>query len=210
MGTAERKEREKERRRLDIIDAAEDVFFSKGFEKTTMDDIAKEAELGKGTLYLYFDSKEDIYGEICNRGMNILNNLFAKAIADQPNGISKVRKIGEAFIKFYKNYQNYYQVFLYMDTKGKDIEINNVSKKAHQSKEVGMELFFSVIEEGIKDGSISPELDPKKTAILLWAESAGVLQLMQNKGKMINELFGINEHELLNHFFDFTEKALRP
>ena len=45
MGVIERREREREQRRNDIIDAAEKVFFSKGRDKTSMDDIAREAEL---------------------------------------------------------------------------------------------------------------------------------------------------------------------
>ena len=60
MGIAERKEREKQQRREEIVQAAEEVFFSKGFEKSTMDDVAEKAELSKGTLYLYFKSKEEL------------------------------------------------------------------------------------------------------------------------------------------------------
>ena len=54
MGIQERKERERERRRQQIMVAAKRVFSVKGFGKTTMEDIAKDAELSPGTLYLYF------------------------------------------------------------------------------------------------------------------------------------------------------------
>ena len=53
MGTLERKEREKLARKIEIVNAAERVFFEKGFENSTMDDIAKEAEFTKKTLYSY-------------------------------------------------------------------------------------------------------------------------------------------------------------
>ena len=52
MGIAERREREREQRRNTILDAAETVFFSKGINLATMDEVAEEAELSKGTLYL--------------------------------------------------------------------------------------------------------------------------------------------------------------
>ena len=58
MGIQERKEREKLQRREDIIDAAEKVFFKKDLDSATMDDVANEAELSKGTLYIYFKSKK--------------------------------------------------------------------------------------------------------------------------------------------------------
>ena len=60
MGIAERKEREKEHRRNTILDAAEEVFFSKGINLATMDEVAERAELSKGTLYLYFKNKEEL------------------------------------------------------------------------------------------------------------------------------------------------------
>ena len=66
MGIQERKERERERRRQQIIVAAKKVFSEKGFNKATMDDIAGEAELSPGTLYLYFKNKEELYLVVAN------------------------------------------------------------------------------------------------------------------------------------------------
>ena len=57
MGIHERKEREKEHRRDEILNAAQKVFFEKGLQSATMDEIAEAAELSKGTLYLYYGSK---------------------------------------------------------------------------------------------------------------------------------------------------------
>ena len=104
MGIAERKEREKEQRKNDIVDAAERVFFDKGHENATMDDVAEEAELSKGTLYLYFKNKEDLYLAIHLRGNRILHSLFEKAVKNQKTGIEKTRAIGKAYIEFYEKY----------------------------------------------------------------------------------------------------------
>ena len=60
MGTLDRRKREKDKRRNRIIGAAEKVLFAKGYQAATMDDVATEAELGKGTLYLYFKNKEEL------------------------------------------------------------------------------------------------------------------------------------------------------
>ncbi|MCK6606529.1 MAG: TetR/AcrR family transcriptional regulator [Ignavibacteriaceae bacterium] len=56
-----RKEREKLFKRAEILSAAEELFFHKGFTATTLDDIAVKAEFGKGTIYNYFANKEEIY-----------------------------------------------------------------------------------------------------------------------------------------------------
>lgn len=72
MGIQERKERERERRRQQIIVAAKRVFSEKGFNKATMEDIAREAELSPGTLYLYFKNKEELYASLSLRILQFL------------------------------------------------------------------------------------------------------------------------------------------
>ena len=72
MGIEERKEREKERRRQQIMVAAKRVFSEKGFSKTTMEDIAREAELSTGTLYLYFKNKEELFASLSFRILQYL------------------------------------------------------------------------------------------------------------------------------------------
>ncbi|MDD2389113.1 MAG: TetR/AcrR family transcriptional regulator [Desulfobacterales bacterium] len=72
MGIQERKEREKDRRRQQIIVAAKRVFSEKGFSKATMEDIAHEAELSPGTLYLYFKNKEELYASLSLRILQYL------------------------------------------------------------------------------------------------------------------------------------------
>ena len=67
MGIKERKERERGRRRQQIMVAAKRVFSKKSFNKATMEDIAKEAELSPGTIYLYFKNKEELFASLSLR-----------------------------------------------------------------------------------------------------------------------------------------------
>jgi len=71
MGIEERKEREKLARREAIRGSAREFFFGKGFSATTMNEIAKKAELSKGALYLYFASKEELYVSVMSEGLSI-------------------------------------------------------------------------------------------------------------------------------------------
>ena len=75
MGIQERKKREKERRRQQILSAAKLLFANRGFHHTTMEDIAKEAELSPGTLYLYFKSKDELFAEL---SLNIVRYLIMR------------------------------------------------------------------------------------------------------------------------------------
>ena len=60
----ERKSREKDQRIQSILEAAKKVFFSKGYLKTTMDEIAFEAQISKPTIYQYFNAKEELYSSL--------------------------------------------------------------------------------------------------------------------------------------------------
>ncbi len=71
-GTASRRERERAQRRDDILRAARVVFFERGFHLATVDDVAVAAEVSKGTVYLYFDTKETILAHLLLEGLDKL------------------------------------------------------------------------------------------------------------------------------------------
>ncbi len=73
MGIRDRKKREKEVRRQQIMVAAKEVFSVKGFAGTTMEDIARKAELSSGTLYLYFKNKDELFASLSLRILQFLN-----------------------------------------------------------------------------------------------------------------------------------------
>ena len=89
MGIAERKERERLYKQDLIIKAAEKVFMSKGFENATMEDIAEEAEFSKGTLYFYFQSKNELCLSIVLRGLRIIVSEFEKVVSKNILSINK-------------------------------------------------------------------------------------------------------------------------
>ena len=107
MGKVERKEKERILRQNIIIDAAEKVFMSKGFENATMDDIAEEAEFSKGALYTYFQSKNELCLSIVLRGLKVLICDFEKVLKKTTLNINKIELLATEFLKFYKKYPNY-------------------------------------------------------------------------------------------------------
>src|SRR5699024_7831270 len=113
MSTEDRKEREKAQRSNQIIDAAEEVIFSKGLEQATMTDIAEQAELSKGTLYLYFKNKTELYIAIARRGSEILNKRFAKVFAGDRTGLQIIQSLGDTYLDFVRKNPGYYRAFMY-------------------------------------------------------------------------------------------------
>ena len=102
----QRKENEKEQRRKEIIKSAEKLFISRGFDDTTMDDIALEAALSKGTLYNYFKSKEDLYLIVAAQSIKKLNDIIEREVSTIDTGIDKVFSIGYSYLEFSQEFPN--------------------------------------------------------------------------------------------------------
>ena len=114
------KEIRKQKRYEAIIDAAEKVIFSKGLEDASMDMVAKEAQLGKGTLYLYFKSKNELYRAILYRAFLSLRKKFKVALqateastAPEKNGLEGLETNLEAYLEIYHEHQDYINAILY-------------------------------------------------------------------------------------------------
>lgn len=211
MGIAERKEREKQRRRSGILDAAEKVLFSKGFKEATVDDIAAEAELSKATLYAYFDSKEDMYLAVHMRGMNRLREMFEKVAAGEEKGIDKVRAIGAAYYEFSKTYPHYSRAMVHFEKKACALgENDELASQMHASGRPVLGLVEQALRTGIEDGTVRPDIDPETTALLLWAQSDGVINLIHGAGEHLNECHDVEPDELMEKSFALLRLALTP
>ncbi len=211
MGIAERKEREKQQRRNDIIDAAERLFFKKGFEHTTMDQVAEEAELSKGTLYLYFKSKEDLYLAINVRGMEILQNMFRQAVKKGKTGIEKTENIGRAYYAFSREYPDYFSAMIYYESK-------NIPDQAEDScfqscEEQGMrtlQIVAEAISIGMEDGTIRSDMEPLMVATILWGHTTGMIQILAIKEVHLRDVHNVNINELVETSLALTSRGLKP
>jgi len=110
MGIQERKERERCQRRAQILTSARNAFVKHGLSTTSMDRIAKEAELAKGTLYLYFRSKDELLMGLIANDMEMLIERINRII-DKP--LKADEKLIQAFAEFHafsKENQFFFQV----------------------------------------------------------------------------------------------------
>jgi len=209
MGIAERREREKEQRRKDIIEAAEGVFFSKGWQTATMDDVAEAAELSKATLYLYFKNKEELYAAILVRGSEILAGMFEEAVSANETGVEQTAAIGRAYIAFHDQHRDYYDAMMYFDARGFDTcEDCEYAQKCDEYRDKIMATVAKAVRNGVDDGTLRADLDPAKTAVLLWAQSSGVLQVLATAGEKIRTVHAIDPADLLETFFQFVFHAI--
>jgi TetR/AcrR family transcriptional regulator len=205
MGINERKEREKQRRRKDILDAAEKVFFSKGVETATMDEVAATAELSKGTLYLYFKNKGELLHGINGRALEVLLKTFKKAIAKEKIGLEKVKALGDSYYEFYKKHPDYFSLMLHRETTIVDPTTIKESPNFANCNVLGDEI-FKVMQEavgfGIKDGTIRQDVDPFKLSMVLWGHTSGILNLIRSKELFFETKFPITVEE----YFEYSRR----
>lgn len=213
MGISERKERERESRRSAIVLSAEKVFFSKGLALATMDDVAEEAELSKGTLYLYFKSKNELYMAIAERGLGILLDLFHQATNPIHSGSEQLGFIGEAYFEFARRYPEHNKAITYFEMHDLESELvgSEVTKACQEIGNTLIQQTNRIIEQGITDRSINTTLDPTELTILLWSSMRGIIQLyhMRHRGHQMPALKELNLDDLSHQFIHLILEGVR-
>jgi len=181
MGTEERKKREQKRRKNNIIAAAEKVINRTGFQQATMDEIAEEAELSKGTLYLYFSHKTALYFAINKKGLEKLHTHFVEIMEEDKQGIELVRNLGDTFVSFITQNPEYTKAMVYYESLIEEDQAEE-NKLAQECEEIGRQLLMYLtraIQIGMQDGSVANQMEPKFLAVQFWASMRGMMQLYQ-------------------------------
>lgn len=198
MSVAERKEREKEQRRSDIIAAAERLFFSGQFDDVSMDDIANAVELSRATLYLYFKDKESIYFAVLLRGIRIMSEIFKESTDRETTGLGKIGAIGFTFIRFSTEYAGYYRLIRYAASQRFEESYNEYAEEVKAASSGLLDIMCDAIKKGMEDGTIKNDLDPYQTAIFLMKCTENALDLSPEMKRKL-EQHGINPIEYMEH-----------
>jgi AcrR family transcriptional regulator len=182
MGTAERKQRERELRKKQILKAAEKIITKKGMQNTTMDEIAESCELSKGTLYLYFRNKEELIFSLLIMVLDNFIKIMETNLKKHETFRERFSSIGESYLEFYHKYPYQFKIMNHAPEQHPEVE--------HTSRELESELMESetrlwglvesVLQEGIDVGLIRPDVNPLEIGISLWASSNGMIQIMEH------------------------------
>jgi len=202
VSTTGRREREKARRRGDILQAARDVFFSSGFSRATIDDVAACAEVSKGTVYLYFESKETILAHLVLEGLDLLSEQLETAYApkkDLPVD-ERIRRLARAYLKFAKTQPQYFRLLMAFDH-GQFRK--SVPDPLYQQIAERSLASLQWVERAFEQGDSSGEFvngDPRRAAGVLWASLNGVLFLLDHP--LRQEILGVSLDALFESTLD--------
>lgn len=206
------KEIRKKQRYEAIIDAAEKVIFSKGLEDASMDMVAKEAQLGKGTLYLYFKSKNDLYRAILYRAFLTLRKKFLEALKEnekkgQKTGLEGLKTILAVYLQFYHQSKDYFNAILYFQN---DLfNLDTADEKIYLEEGISaIELVMLQIDKGKEDGSLREDLDTAVAAYTFWGQTMGVMQLVQKKMIIVEHYHQLKAEQLIQQHFQIIVEFL--
>lgn len=182
MGVAERKQREKASRVQSIKKSAGKLFARKGFTNVSMAEIAADAEVSKGTLYLYFRSKEELYFSLMEPILEQHHNLIAEVIKnhDEPPD-ETLRKFFNYFAETYPGDPEVHQAYMYY--RAEEIqplfsEERYCQLRRRMAKNVRM--VEEVIVDGIRRGIFKP-VDPRTVSSIIWSLVMGILRWEENR-----------------------------
>ena len=185
MGLKERKEKEKELRRKVIQEAAHDLFISKGFRATTMEDIAQKAELSAGTIYYYFPDKDHLYVSLNEKSLRFWHTKATKVYKNKRLSVEK--KMQKFMDILYETYQK--EPFLLgnvpivqMETSLSLFQGELVDQLNQIFREIKA-MMADVYEEGVRQGKF---VDNKGTVIsdIIWSLFSGVVLFEETKKKL--------------------------
>ena len=209
MSTTQRRAREKENRRRSILDAARAVFFESGFQLATVDDVAARAEVSKGTVYLYFESKETILAHLLLEGLEelvaVLEDAYAAGRDIAP--VERLRRLAMGYFYFFQANPHYHRLIMAFD-------------RGHFQESVPPELYAQVLtrslrgfhravqtmQQGIEQGVFSVT-DPRQAAAAVWAGINGSLVLLGHP--LRREMVASDLESLYWTTFDILVRGLR-
>ena len=180
MSTTKRRAREKEFRRRSILDAARAVFFEDGFHLATVDDVATQAEVSKGTVYLYFESKETILAHLLLEGLDELVAVLEEAYAAERDIApgERLRRLAMGYLTFFQANPLYFRLIMALDRgRFQQTVPDELYEQVLARSLRGFHWVIRAIEQGINQG-VYNVAECRQAAAALWASLNGVLVLL--------------------------------
>jgi AcrR family transcriptional regulator len=201
MTISNRKERQKEELRGKILQAAKELFMQKGFEDTSIRNIAEKIEYSPTTIYLYFKDKDDIFFALHQEGFTLLNQYF-KPLAHVSDPFERLKAISKAYITFALENGEFYDLMFIIRS-----PMNKLDKGESNWEEGKRAFSFLVdtISECINKGFFKG-MQPEILAFTAWSMVHGIASLeIRNRCSVVSEL---NQENLAQRACDMVIEIL--
>jgi len=158
-----RKKREYLTRRADILSAAEKVFAAKGFYGSSMDEIARKAEFGTGSLYKYFRGKSDLYFSLIDEKVEEITRLARAELDKDLSPIDKIESVLRLQLTFIQRNRDFFKIYISERNRFEWTIKDELGKGVHDKFMAYIRDLEEVMRDGIERGQFR-EMDPRDTA----------------------------------------------
>ncbi len=187
----DRRARQRERTRTAILEAGERLFLTQGFQATTVERLADEADVAIGSLYGHFGGKEGVYAALIDRALE-LDARYSDAGWDSgSDALSRLFGLAGGYLRFAREHPGYFRLFRFPPD-GIPADGPTAAATARVAEHVRSEVdrIAGALREATAGGVALP-VDPERAAVLLWTAWDGVIAAHLQPGGM-----GLSDEEL--------------
>jgi AcrR family transcriptional regulator len=163
MVRAERKEREFNTRRAEILEQAEKIFAAKGFHDVTMAEIAGASGFSIGSLYQFFKGKEHLYSTMISEKIDLMYDKIYQEVKSTKDLAGKIAKLIDAHLSFVENNADFFRIFLRGENEALSEMMTSIRQKLINDYYKHLSFIEKILKSGIKNG-ILRSLPPREMA----------------------------------------------
>jgi len=169
-----RKERELQRHRWEILRVALKMFSESGFHGVTMQDIARESEFSVGTLYKFFNNKEDLYGALLLEKIDEMEDALRDTLEGDKDEMDSIRTFLDGLIGLVKKNADFFRLYLSEITRTGPSALSSIGMELKEGREREIARLAAVFERGIRN-EVFRDLDPFLLAAALDGMISGLI-----------------------------------
>jgi AcrR family transcriptional regulator len=188
MGLEDRRKREKDQRRSAILKAARKLFFEKGFRYVTVENIARKAELSKGSIYLYFNSKEEIYTQILLNDIDKFNKKSSLIFQNGKSAAELVMDFAFIYVDFFLNDRELFRIMMTFMLHTEDMNLaETVNQHIIEVTNNTVKIIETILQQGIEKGEFPSDINLRLSRNAMWGLLNGIISLHLFTGKEANK-----------------------
>ncbi len=149
-----------------ILEAGEKLFAKKGFYPTTMEEVARAAGLAKGTIYLHFDDKRNLFFSIIEKKLDILLEKIEKEMRKDEFPSQRIKLAIGIHLRFLEENRDFFKIMQALPESLKQEMERKLKGRVIEKQSRYVEILDQLIRKGIRNQEIKP-LDSRKLAVIL-------------------------------------------
>jgi AcrR family transcriptional regulator len=186
VGLLERRGKEKDSRKKLILKSARTLFFKKSFNRVTVDEIAKYSELGKGSIYLYFNSKEEIYAQILLNDIDTFKQQVSVLFDKETTASDLLTEFSCIYVDFFLNDSELFRILMTYMLQPAKMNLNeNLNSQILTANAGSIDAIGRILELGVASKEFPADIDIKQNQNAIWGLLNGIISLYIFSGAQI-------------------------